>query len=327
MGDQQDKARLRALRKMLAATEASMANQAKMWSMAAGALPGVASSVHGSSHEEMERLKSQLEAQQRQIEMIRMRMELDSSDAQGVANMPHSTACPVSLHALGVQPSMHDAVHTSSLSAAQMVNNNSNSSNPPLAASQPAKPLIQRGHAMSSHQLNQRIRQQIRAQQSKGNVVVKVEKKVRNRWRNESLASPGPSVQKGQVDRTGRGAMRRRHSTPKSAAGSSKQSLEFSAAHQAAMIMANTPGIVVAGASELSPTAELELNGDPSSFGQLREQVSNIKRENQTNNSKDTVARIAEALIGLRDAPDLQYMLGGHGQPCIQKEDKDPASA
>ena len=175
----------------------------------------------------------------------------------------------------------------------------------PIYTPQAMKPLVKRGHGTSQNELNRSIREQIRNQQSKGNVVVKVEPKLRS-----SPKYNAPRLRNSADNKK----ISRMHAAQDDAAVYLPPD---TAALNAAIIMASTPGIVVEGSSKPLPKINLEESTRP-------EASASEQDEPTTLDTTEAAARVAEALIGLRGASGLQDCL----EPLSnQKEDEYPGCA
>ncbi len=149
---------------------------------------------------------------------------------------------------------------------------------------------VKRGHGSTRNSLNKKIREEMRKQQSKGELVVKVEPKVRSRPKY----APSP---KGVAPHNNN----RERKENKKGRDAGVYLPPHTAASDAAIIMASTPGVVVAGTSEPLPKIDLErLAAQPAHA---------LKSSTMGIDTMETAARVAEVLIGLRDGPGLQESL------------------
>jgi hypothetical protein len=212
----------------------------------------------------------------------------------GYVGQPAFPGFPGSEWAPAVQSHMYQ---NGQLAAAEAMNVNTGRGKGRRNVPQPTKLPAKRGHGSSHNPLNQKIREQMRKQQSKGTLVVKLEPKVRHAPRHNAPPSrklaPNKTEKKKAAAAKGRGA--------------DVYLPPDTAARNAAIIMANTPGIVVAGSSNPLPKMDLESPA-------LQQEDAWEPSRPTAIDSMETAARVAEALIGLRGAPSLHECLKPPGE-------------
>jgi len=196
---------------------------------------------------------------------------------------------PIRSPNIGCQPHMHHAaLQPAKLASAVQDGTTKNTWRRQVPQSERAP--VKRGHGSTRNSLNKKIREEMRKQQSKGELVVKVEPKVRSRPKyapSPKGVAPHNNNKERKENKKGRDA--------------GVYLPPHTAASDAAIIMASTPGIVVAGTSEPLPKIDLE---------RLAAQPAHALKSSTTGiDTMETAARVAEVLIGLRDGPGLQESL------------------
>jgi hypothetical protein len=196
---------------------------------------------------------------------------------------------PIRSPNIGCQPHMHHAaLQPAKLASAVQDGTTKNTRRRQVPQSERAP--VKRGHGSTRNSLNKKIREEMRKQQSKGELVVKVEPKVRSRPKyapSPKGVAPHNNNKERKENKKGRDA--------------GVYLPPHTAASDAAIIMASTPGIVVAGTSEPLPKIDLE---------RLAAQPAHALKSSTTGiDTMETAALVAEVLIGLRDGPGLQESL------------------